>query len=38
MKVRAAVKRRCEYCKVVKRKGRVRILCSRNPKHNQRQG
>lgn len=37
MKVRASVKRICEKCKVVKRKGKVRIVCS-NPKHKQRQG
>ena len=38
MKVRASVKRRCEYCRIVRRKGRVMVICSRNPKHNQRQG
>jgi large subunit ribosomal protein L36 len=37
VKVRASVKRRCKQCKVVKRKGLVRIICS-NPKHKQRQG
>ncbi|MBL7119910.1 MAG: 50S ribosomal protein L36 [Dehalococcoidia bacterium] len=37
MKVRASVKRRCKHCKVVRRKGLVRIICS-NPKHKQRQG
>jgi len=37
MKVSASVKVRCEKCKVVRRKGRVRIICS-NPKHKQRQG
>ncbi|MFC1848420.1 50S ribosomal protein L36 [Chloroflexota bacterium] len=37
MKVRASVKVRCEKCKVVKRKGVVRIICS-NPRHRQRQG
>ena len=37
MKVRASVKVRCEKCKVVKRRGVVRIICS-NPKHKQRQG
>ncbi|CAK9207853.1 unnamed protein product [Sphagnum troendelagicum] len=38
MKVRAAVRRMCEYCKVVKRRNRVFILCTVNPKHKQRQG
>ncbi|MFO8009742.1 MAG: 50S ribosomal protein L36 [Dehalococcoidia bacterium] len=37
MKVRASVKPRCKSCKVIKRKGVVRIICS-NPKHKQRQG
>ena len=38
MKVRASVKRMCDSCKVVKRKGIVRIICKKNPKHKQRQG
>ena len=37
MKVRTSVKRMCAKCKVVKRKGVVRIICV-NPKHKQRQG
>ncbi|MEA2026200.1 MAG: 50S ribosomal protein L36 [Chloroflexota bacterium] len=37
MKVSASVKRRCERCKVVRRHGRVMIICT-NPKHKQRQG
>ncbi len=37
MKVRASVKRLCEKCKVVKRRGRVFIICE-NPKHKQKQG
>ena len=37
MKVRASVKKRCEKCKVVRRRGVVRIICT-NPKHKQRQG
>jgi large subunit ribosomal protein L36 len=37
MKVQASVKKRCKDCKVVRRKGRVYIICS-NPKHKQRQG
>jgi len=37
MKVRASVKVRCDKCKIVKRKGVVRNICS-NPKHKQRQG
>jgi large subunit ribosomal protein L36 len=37
MKVRASVKKICEKCKIVKRKGVVRVICD-NPKHKQRQG
>ena len=37
MKVRASVKKICRNCKVVKRKGVVRIICE-EPKHKQRQG
>ena len=37
MKVRASVKVICEKCKVIKRKGVIRIVCE-NPKHKQRQG
>ena len=38
MKTRSSVKRLCEGCKPVRRKNRVFIICSRNPKHKQRQG
>ena len=37
MKVRASVRRICDKCKVVRRKGVVRVICS-NQKHKQRQG
>ncbi|MEI6512589.1 MAG: 50S ribosomal protein L36 [bacterium] len=37
MKVRASVKRMCDKCIIIKRKGVVRVLCI-NPKHKQRQG
>ncbi|OYD27163.1 LSU ribosomal protein L36P [Mycoplasma testudineum] len=37
MKVRASVKRMCKDCKVIKRKGIIRIICIQ-PKHKQRQG
>ncbi|MFA5794112.1 MAG: 50S ribosomal protein L36 [Candidatus Brocadiia bacterium] len=36
MKVRASVKRICENCQIVRRKGVVRIICI-NPRHKQRQ-
>ncbi|KZT65600.1 hypothetical protein DAEQUDRAFT_520164 [Daedalea quercina L-15889] len=35
MKVRSSVKRMCDGCQVVRRKGRIYIICSRNPKHKQ---
>ncbi|KII86463.1 hypothetical protein PLICRDRAFT_68451, partial [Plicaturopsis crispa FD-325 SS-3] len=35
MKVRASVKVMCDGCNVVKRKGRVYVICSKNPKHKQ---
>jgi large subunit ribosomal protein L36 len=38
MKVRASVKKICDYCKVLKRKGRVYVICTRSAKHKQRQG
>jgi large subunit ribosomal protein L36 len=37
MKVRASVKEICDKCKVVRRKGIVRVICA-NKKHKQRQG
>jgi len=37
MKVRASVKPICPKCKVIKRKGVVRIICT-NARHKQRQG
>jgi large subunit ribosomal protein L36 len=36
MKVKASVKKVCSKCRVVKRRGVVRILCE-NPKHRQQQ-
>ena len=37
MKVRQSVKKMCRFCKIVKRKGVVRVVCKDNPKHKQRQ-
>ncbi|MDD2597966.1 MAG: 50S ribosomal protein L36 [Kiritimatiellae bacterium] len=37
MKVRSSVRRLCERCRVVRRQGIVRIICT-NPRHKQRQG
>ncbi|MBP7875540.1 50S ribosomal protein L36 [Candidatus Woesebacteria bacterium] len=38
MKVRASVKTICINCKSIRRKGVLRVICSTNPKHKQRQG
>ncbi|OGD18985.1 MAG: 50S ribosomal protein L36 [Candidatus Aminicenantes bacterium RBG_16_63_16] len=37
MKVRASVKKICRNCKIVRRKGVLRVICI-NPRHKQRQG
>ncbi|HHU12898.1 MAG TPA: 50S ribosomal protein L36 [Clostridiaceae bacterium] len=37
MKVSSSVKPRCEKCKVIRRHGRVMVIC-KDPKHKQRQG
>ena len=37
MKVRSSVKPICEKCKIIKRKGKIRVICE-NPKHKQVQG
>ncbi|MDQ2642411.1 MAG: 50S ribosomal protein L36 [Myxococcota bacterium] len=37
MKVRPSVKKICDKCKIVKRRGVLRIICN-NPRHKQRQG
>jgi large subunit ribosomal protein L36 len=38
MKVRPSVKKICEKCKVIRRHGKVRIICDVNAKHKQVQG
>ncbi|MBI3952747.1 MAG: 50S ribosomal protein L36 [Candidatus Doudnabacteria bacterium] len=37
MKVRTSVKLICKKCKIVRRGGRIFVICN-NPKHKQRQG
>ncbi|MBI4651436.1 50S ribosomal protein L36 [Candidatus Desantisbacteria bacterium] len=37
MKVRASVKPICENCKVVRRNRVLRVICSKNARHKQRQ-
>jgi large subunit ribosomal protein L36 len=38
MKVRASVKKICRDCKMVRRKGVLRVVCKAAPRHKQRQG
>ncbi|HVX09536.1 MULTISPECIES: 50S ribosomal protein L36 [Humibacter] len=38
MKVKPSVKPICEHCRVIRRNGRVMVICSSNPRHKQRQG
>ena len=35
MKVRSSIKRFCDGCSVVRRKGRLYVICSKDPKHKQ---
>jgi len=37
MKVLASVKKMCRNCKIIRRNGVVRVICS-DPRHKQRQG
>ncbi len=37
MKVQSSVKRRCEKCRIIRRKGVIRVICE-NVRHKQRQG
>jgi large subunit ribosomal protein L36 len=37
MKVKPSVKRRCDKCKIIRRRGVIRVICD-NPRHKQRQG
>jgi len=37
MKVKSSVKKMCNKCKIIRRKGAVRVICE-DPKHKQRQG
>ncbi|BAC24710.1 rpmJ [Wigglesworthia glossinidia endosymbiont of Glossina brevipalpis] len=38
MKVRTSVRKLCRNCKIVKRNRVIRVLCSVDAKHKQRQG
>ncbi|VEI12824.1 50S ribosomal protein L36 [Trueperella bialowiezensis] len=37
MKVKPSVKKICDNCKIIRRSGRVMVICD-NPRHKQRQG
>nr|YP_009027306.1 ribosomal protein L36 [Glycyrrhiza glabra]YP_009352075.1 ribosomal protein L36 [Glycyrrhiza lepidota]YP_009627119.1 ribosomal protein L36 [Glycyrrhiza inflata]YP_009734928.1 ribosomal protein L36 [Glycyrrhiza glabra x Glycyrrrhiza uralensis]YP_009767379.1 ribosomal protein L36 [Glycyrrhiza uralensis]YP_009828119.1 ribosomal protein L36 [Glycyrrhiza aspera]YP_010324213.1 ribosomal protein L36 [Glycyrrhiza pallidiflora]YP_010432184.1 ribosomal protein L36 [Glycyrrhiza alaschanica]YP_010432 len=37
MKIAASVRKICEKCRLIRRRGRIIVICS-NPKHKQRQG
>nr|YP_009414763.1 ribosomal protein L36 [Platycodon grandiflorus]YP_009414804.1 ribosomal protein L36 [Platycodon grandiflorus]ARR27768.1 ribosomal protein L36 [Platycodon grandiflorus]ARR27795.1 ribosomal protein L36 [Platycodon grandiflorus]UBK12167.1 ribosomal protein L36 [Platycodon grandiflorus]UBK12208.1 ribosomal protein L36 [Platycodon grandiflorus]UXO94465.1 ribosomal protein L36 [Platycodon grandiflorus] len=37
MKIRASVRKMCEKCRLIRRQGRMIVICS-NPRHKQRQG
>lgn len=37
MKVRSSVKKICDKCKIIKRRGVIRVICE-NPRHKQKQG
>nr|UTM96850.1 ribosomal protein L36 [Driessenia sp. Lin701] len=37
MKIRASARKICDKCRLIRRKGRIIVICS-NPRHKQRQG
>uniref|UniRef100_Q06GM6 Large ribosomal subunit protein bL36c n=4 Tax=Mesangiospermae TaxID=1437183 RepID=RK36_PIPCE len=37
MKIRASARKICEKCRLIRRRGRILVICS-NPRHKQRQG
>ncbi|KAL4283473.1 hypothetical protein GQ457_16G010380 [Hibiscus cannabinus] len=37
MKIRASVRKICEKCRLIRRRGRIIVICF-NPRHKQRQG
>lgn len=38
MRVKSSIKKNCRDCMIVKRRGRLYVICKKNPKHKQRQG
>nr|YP_009434988.1 ribosomal protein L36 [Lobelia holstii]ATG24989.1 ribosomal protein L36 [Lobelia holstii] len=37
MKIRASVRKICAKCRLIRRQGQIKVICS-NPRHKQRQG
>nr|AYC21462.1 50S ribosomal protein L36 [Aphyllon fasciculatum]AYC21496.1 50S ribosomal protein L36 [Aphyllon fasciculatum] len=37
MKIRTSIRKLCEKCRLIRRRGRIIVICS-NPRHKQRQG
>nr|YP_010462535.1 ribosomal protein L36 [Primulina hezhouensis]YP_010462875.1 ribosomal protein L36 [Primulina sclerophylla]YP_010599060.1 ribosomal protein L36 [Primulina luochengensis]YP_010599495.1 ribosomal protein L36 [Primulina suichuanensis]UUJ36389.1 ribosomal protein L36 [Primulina hezhouensis]UUJ36729.1 ribosomal protein L36 [Primulina sclerophylla]WAL03437.1 ribosomal protein L36 [Primulina luochengensis]WAL03872.1 ribosomal protein L36 [Primulina suichuanensis] len=37
MKIRVSIRKICEKCRLIRRRGRIIVICS-NPRHKQRQG
>nr|AYD72446.1 50S ribosomal protein L36 [Batophora oerstedii] len=37
MKVRVSVRKICDNCRLIRRKGKILIICSKKAKHKQRQ-
>nr|YP_009437590.1 ribosomal protein L36 [Primulina liboensis]ATG28120.1 ribosomal protein L36 [Primulina liboensis] len=37
MKIRVSIRKICEKCRLIRRRGRLIVICS-NPRHKQRQG
>nr|YP_009919874.1 ribosomal protein L36 [Caryodaphnopsis tonkinensis]YP_011021801.1 ribosomal protein L36 [Caryodaphnopsis baviensis]YP_011032305.1 ribosomal protein L36 [Caryodaphnopsis bilocellata]YP_011032386.1 ribosomal protein L36 [Caryodaphnopsis henryi]YP_011032464.1 ribosomal protein L36 [Caryodaphnopsis laotica]YP_011032546.1 ribosomal protein L36 [Caryodaphnopsis latifolia]YP_011032626.1 ribosomal protein L36 [Caryodaphnopsis malipoensis]YP_011032706.1 ribosomal protein L36 [Caryodaphnopsis poila len=37
MKIRASIRKICEKCRRIRRRGRIIVICS-NPRHKQKQG
>lgn len=38
MKVKTSIKKRSDDCQIIRRKGRLYVICKKNPKFKQRQG
>jgi len=38
MRVGTSVRVKCEHCRIIRRKGVIRVICKRNARHKQRQG